>query len=629
MLDTIRNAVNSWIAKVFLGILLLCFALLWGVPELRESTGNDLLISGKSKIKVDTYRLALGDQTMRVSVASNLGRMLTPGEAQQYGIPQFVLNQLQQDVLFDEQARLMKIGVSKDGIARAIGADSFFHQQGGFNRNLFLNYLQQLRVSEADLVAYYATKEKRDQLVFGAVGGMKAPDVFYSALLTYQGETRTADYLVITPKELDAIGDPDQATLDKWFDAHKNEFRAPEYRKVTLMQMTAEELAKPQDISADEAQAYYNQNASRFIAPEKRTIQELRFNTRSEADSAAKKLSDGMSFDDLVKSQNQTLEKITKGPSAKTEFPSTIASDVFTLAKGSVSAVINDLQGPVIFRVVDVTPSAPIPFAEAESGIRQTLAQTNAAKAMRENHDAIENARFEGVSLQELSQQYKLRLQDITVDEKAETPEGQTLTDLPQQPILLDAIFQSTEGADMDPIALQGGGYLWYRVAMITPARDRTLDEVRQTAINGWKAEEIQRRLDEKATELAKELDSGKTIDELAETLNLQKQTARGLQRGSSAEVLGTDGVNAVFAGPKGHNGMAKGALADNRILYTVTESVEPLSTSAQSLAPEARKNIDMSIAEDLRLEMLQIASDEHPVKVNTNNYNQILNNLQ
>ncbi|WP_342346366.1 SurA N-terminal domain-containing protein [Bartonella apis] len=113
MLDTIRSAVNSWVAKVFLGLLVLCFVLLWGVPELRRTSGHDLFISGKSTIKADTYKLALRDQTMRFSVANHLPRLLSEGEAQQYGIPQLVLAQLQQDVLLDEQARLMKIGVSK------------------------------------------------------------------------------------------------------------------------------------------------------------------------------------------------------------------------------------------------------------------------------------------------------------------------------------------------------------------------------------------------------------------------------------------------------------------------------------------------------------------------------------
>lgn len=629
MLDTIRNAVNSWVAKVFLGFLVLCFVLLWGVPELRKSTGHDLFISGKSAIKASTYRLALNDQTMRFSVANQLPRLLTASEAKQYGIPQFVLGQLQQDVLFDEQARLMKIGISKDGIAKAIGSDRFFQQDGQFSLNLFKSYLAQLNIHEADFVDYFAAKEKRDQLVSSAIDGMKAPDVFYSAFQNYRGETRTADYLVITPKEAEKIKEPNEKDIENWFEAHKTLFRAPEYRQATLMQLDSAELVKPDDISIDEAKDYYKQNASRFIAPEERTAQILRFKTRQEADEAANKLNSGMTFDDLVTAEHKTLAEISKGPLVKTDFPSTIANDIFNLEENKVSSVINDLEGPVIIRVVAITPQRSLPFEKVEQNIRDTLAKNNAAKAMRDDHDAIENARFEGASLDELAKQYKLSLRSITVDAKGQTPEGKTLTDLPQQSLLIDSIFQATEGADLDPIAIQRGGYLWYRIDKVINERDKTLDEVKDKVVEGWKADETQKLLDEKVSSLDKELQDGKTLDDLARDLGITKQKAEGLKRGASSGALGVDAVNALFSGPKGHSGVAKAATSDQRIIYQVTQSVGPLGSDALYLEPEMKKNIDKMIGEDLRMEMLQIANETAPVQADTANLKAITNNLE
>ncbi|MDD9330561.1 MAG: SurA N-terminal domain-containing protein, partial [Bartonella sp.] len=123
MLKTMRNSVNSWFAKIFLSTLLLCFILLWSVPQLHTTNKKELLTSGKSTITVDTYHLALADQSLRLALTSHLGRTFTLDEIQRYKIPFFVLNQLQQDVLFDEQARKMKINLSKDMIARIIGND--------------------------------------------------------------------------------------------------------------------------------------------------------------------------------------------------------------------------------------------------------------------------------------------------------------------------------------------------------------------------------------------------------------------------------------------------------------------------------------------------------------------------
>ena len=629
MLDTIRSAVNSWVAKVFLGLLVLCFVLLWGVPELRRTSGHDLFISGKSTIKADTYKLALRDQTMRFSVANRLPRLLSEGEAQQYGIPQLVLAQLQQDVLLDEQARLMKIGVSKDGIARAIGADRFFQQEGHFDRNLFNSYLRQLNIREGDFVDYFAGKEVRDQIIYPSTDGMKAPDAFYAALKNYRGETRSVDYLVISPKEAGKLKEPTADDLQKWFDSHISEFHAPEYRQVTLMEMTPDSLIKPADVSTDEAKEYYTANASRFVSPEERTVEILRFKTREEADNASAKLGKGMTFEELVNSEHKTLKDITKGPAPKTGFSSTIASDIFGLDLNKVSDVINDLEGPVIMRVVNITPQGPVPFEKAEQNIRETLAKNNAAKAMRDDHDAIENARFEGVSLDELAQQYKLKLRKITVDSKAQAPDGQAVADLPQQSILVDGIFQAAEGADLDPIAIQGGGYLWYRVDKVINARDKALDEVKDKVIEGWKADELQKVLDDKASQLETELNNHKTLDDLAKELGVTKKTAHGLKRGGSDEVLGADGVNAAFSGPKGHTGVSKASNSNQRIVYLVTESVQPLNTDANSLEPDIKENIDAMMATDLRMEMLQLANEMAPVKADTQNLKTITNSLQ
>ncbi|AQT44631.1 peptidyl-prolyl cis-trans isomerase D [Bartonella apihabitans] len=629
MLDTIRSAVNSWIAKVFLGLLVLCFVLLWGVPELRRTSGHDLFTSGKSTIKANTYRLALQDQIKLFASTNQLPRLLSEAEAKQYGLPQMALSQLQQDVLLDEQVRLMKIGVSKDGIARAIGADRFFQQQGQFDRTIFLSYLKQEGLPEADFIDYLAGKEKRNQLVYSAVNDMAAPDVFYSALLNYRNETRSVDYLLVTKKEIGEIKAPTSEQLQKSFDAHKAEFHAPEYRQVTLMEMTPESLLKPADISEDEIKDYYTRNASRFMSPEERTVQILRFKTRQEADNASAKLRDGKTFEDLVSEEHKTLEDITKGPAAKTGFSSTIARDIFELELNKVSDVINDLEGPVIMRVVKITPQGPTPLEKAEPDIRNRLAKENAANAMRDNHDAIENARFEGASLDELAKQYKLDLRKVTIDSKAQTPDGKAVADLPQQSMLVDNIFQATEGADLDPIAIKGGGYLWYRVDKIVDSRDQTLDEVKDKVVALWKAGETQRLLDEKASKLEQELKDHKTLDDLARELGVAKKTARGLKRGGSDEVLGADGINAAFSGPKGHSGVSKAADKDQRIVYLVTESVQPLNIDPKSLEPQLKTNIDAMVGADLGLAILELANAKAPVKANIANLKAITNNLQ
>ncbi|MET3560453.1 peptidyl-prolyl cis-trans isomerase D [Bartonella japonica] len=629
MLDIIRNATASWISKVFLAILLLCFILLWGIPQLHTKSERDLITSGKSTVTIDHYRLALADQSVRLAFASRLGRMFTENEMQQYKIPAFVFRQLQQDALLDEQARKMKISLSKDAIARILGDDDMLQTNGTFDQNVFRNYLQHLRINESNFLHYYTQKEKRNQLISASLSGMKAPDLFYKALTLYQEETRVADYLVIDLKEKKTISDPDQEILQKWFETHQNEFRTPEYRTVSLLSMASTDILKPNDISIDEAKAYYDQNTSRFETPEKRTIEELRFPTRDAADNAAKRIADGLSFDELVKAEKKTLNDIKKGPLTERELPPKLASEIFELKQGQISGVINDLQGPVIIRVTNIEPSISVPFEKVEEDIRQTLAQNRAMDDIRNNYTAIENARFEGASLKELADQYKLSLRTITIDNTGKTIEGKIIADLPQKDILLNAIYQSNEGVDLDPLSLQKGGYIWYKVDKIIPARDKTLEEAKQDVVSQWKSEEIQRLLDEKAKNALKQLNEGKSLVSLAHELGTIKQTTQALRRRDSSEILGDEGIKTLFSNPKNHYGIIKGPIATNRIVYQIKTVTIPENTTHHTLSSDIRTNIDMMIKEDVKLEMLQVANKEHPLKINSTLYNQILNNLQ
>ncbi|WP_254472675.1 peptidyl-prolyl cis-trans isomerase [Bartonella sp. B1098] len=629
MLDVIRSATNSWISRVFLAILLLCFILLWGIPQLHTKSERDLITSGKSIVTIDDYRLALADQSARLAQAAHLGRMFTPNEMQQYQIPAFVFNQLQQNVLLDEQVRKMKISLSKDTIAHTIGSDKMFQINGTFDKNLFYNYLQHLRISESAFLNYYTKQEKRNQLIAALLSDMKAPDLFYKALALYQGEMRNADYLVIDLKGKQTIADPDHETLQKWFETHQSEFRAPEYRIVSLLSMELNDFVKPNDISIDEAKAYYTQNASRFVTPETRIFEELRFPTREEADKAAKKIADGLRFDELVKTEKKTLKDIKKGPLAENELPPHLASEIFELKQGQVSSVINDLQGPVLIRVTHIEPASSLPFEKVEENIRQTLAKNRAADEIRGNYVAIENARFEGASFKELADQYKLTLRTITLDRTGKTLEGTVLTDLPQKDTLLNAIYQSNEGVDLDPLSFQNGEYLWYKVDKIIPARDKTLEEAKIDVLSQWKNEEIQRLLDEKAQNALKQLMEGKSFVALAQTLGVTKQTTPLLRRQDPSEVLGVEGIKTLFSGPQGHYGIIKGPVTTNRIVYQIKSVTMPKDITPHTLSPEVRVNIDMMIREDLKLEILQIANQEHPSEINSKNYNQIFNTLQ
>lgn len=623
MLDKLRNAAKSWTLKIFLGIVLVSFVI-WEIPAaLRYQGGNNLLVSGKSVITPQNYQSALNDIIGRNSYS--MGRYLTQEEVTQFRIPQIVLQRMYSDVLLDEEGRQMKIGASENSIISLLGRDPLFKGVNGqFDKERFIAYTQQMRLAQNDIFSALDRQARRDQLALGVLGGIKAPDALYSAALLYQRETRTIDYLELTPALIGKIADPDEATLTGWFEDNKSRFRAPEYRKISYMRMSVEDIARPQDVTEDAVKAFYEQNRDRYGTPEKRTIELLRFDTRAEADAAAAELAAGTSFDRLAAEKKQTLASIRKGPLTKAELPAFMASDVFAPAKGAVSAVINDLEGPVIARVVDIQPVQLKPLDKVQEEIRREIAENNAAATLRANQKRIEEARFEGATLKELAAEYGLKVKETTIDANGRMPDGKIAEDLPDPAMLVPYAFRSAEGVDTDPLT-SDDGYLWYHVDRVIASHERPLDTARSEAITAWKEQETQRLLDEKAAAVKKELDNNVSMQTVAAQNSLSIATERGIQRVKVSAAIGKEATIAAFSGPEGTTGIAPGPDGQSRIVFKVTGVAEPLNTGAQSLQQNEREEISAGFRDDLIQQMVTFGQSAHPVQINAELYQRML----
>ncbi|RCL01270.1 MAG: peptidyl-prolyl cis-trans isomerase D [Candidatus Tokpelaia sp. JSC085] len=624
MLNQLRSSAKSWAVKIFLGIVLACF-ILWEIPSMLQNKGdNTFLRSGQSVIKAQTYLLALHDTLIRNADA--IGHHLTQSEIKKFSIPQRVFSRMYSDILLDEQVRLMKISASNVSTARLLERDPLLKTMDGqFDKGRFIDYVQKIHTTQADLFRYINNQAKRDQVIAASTNRLQAPDTFYSAVLLFQQETRAVNYLELTPSFIGKIPNPNKEILEHWFEKNNNHFRTPEYRQITYMHMFTEKLARPQDISEEAIKAFYEHNRERYHTPERRTIELLRFKNREEADSAAEKLAAGQAFEELVIGEKKTLKEIRHGPLKKSEIPILIASNVFGLEKGAISGVINDIQGPVIIRVIDIQRAMSLSLSTVRETIRNEIAYKVAANLLHENRKKIENARFEGATLKELASEYDLIAHEITIDANAQTPDGTKLADLPDPVIFLPAVFQSMAGVDADPLDL-GNGYLWFHLERIIASSERTLDQVGDAASALWKEQQIQHLLDEKATEMKKALDHGMTIEEIANQYGLETNTERELRRDHISKKLGKTATTAVFSGACGTNHIASGADGKSRIIFKITDVTDPLDTKeAQSLSTYERNSISEHLRDDLTALLVSASEKIHPVWINNALYNHLL----
>src|SRR5919197_1237584 len=201
MLDALRTAAGTWVAKLLLFMLVVSFAI-WGISG-RMITGfgsPHVLEAGGTAVSMKDYRLAYDRQIQMLS--QQFGTRLTRDQAKALGLDQQVLAQLVAGAVLDEQARKLGLGVSKDRLAELARQDPAFRgPDGRFDRQQFEETLRRAGMSAEDYLKNRKQSAVRQQILEAISDGLNAPAAFLQAVALYRGENRTVDYVPV-PRSL-------------------------------------------------------------------------------------------------------------------------------------------------------------------------------------------------------------------------------------------------------------------------------------------------------------------------------------------------------------------------------------------------------------------------------------------
>lgn len=618
MLNSMRTAAGSWVAKLFFVVLVVSFAG-WGISGRIEGGfgSNSVLKVGDTSVSMNEYRLAYDRQ---VSVLSQqYGQRLTRQQSTALGVDQRVLSQLVADAVLDEQARRLGLGISTTRIADLTRQDPAFHGANGqFDRNQFDYVLRQVGMKPEEYMRNREQTAVRQQIVEATTDGMKVPNTFLKAVALYRGEDRTVEYITMPQSLVEPIEDPSPSTLQAWFDKNKKNYAAPEYRKIAYVRLEPQDIADPSAINDEQVKKDYDAHIKNYTTPEKRTIEQIVFKDDAAAKAGLASIEGGATFDDVAKSQSKTEADTKLGTLAKSEIPDQkIADAAFSLKVNEISPVVEGSFGPVLLRVTSITPEVVKPLSEVSDEIRKALALNEANRDLLDVHDAWEDARAGGATMQEAADKLKLKVVTVdAIDRNGEAPDGKVIKGLPESEQLIKDAFESEKGIENDPITTKDEGFIYYEVQDVKPAHDRTLDEVRSKVVADWKAQEAASRLGAKATEMEKKAKAGTSLDDIANELKLEKETKRGVKRGSNDPDLGQDGVAAVFGVGQGGIGLFSGPDDKSQVLFKVTEVFEPAGAGADSIDEQNQKMLAEGMTNDLLDELVNKLQAEYGVTV-------------
>lgn len=613
MLESLRKNSGGLVAKIFIGLIAISFAI-WGVGDMfRGGSPRDLARVGDTAIDVEVFRQLYQERLQQLG--SRIGRSITPDQARAMGLDRQLLGEVISETALDERAKELGLRIDDQTLLARIHANPAFQgADGNFDPNRFYETLRNAGFSEARYVDAERRLVLRQQIGRALTGGTEAPEVLRDALRRFQNEERAVQFVELGQDQAGDIPAPSQAEIEAYFKENAAAFRAPEYRKLIVLALTPESIADEIEISDKEVKETYENIRNRLGKPERREIDQIVVNDEEQAKAIADRLASGATFDEIAKERKLEPKDVSLGLVSRAQIlDEPVADSVFALPVGEVSKPIKGRFGTVFARVNKIEPGQQPSFEEMADTIRRDLALRRARSVILDRHDKIEDERAAGSRLGEIAGKVGAKSFNIdAIDRSGRGPDGKPIENVPGLQAVLEEAFVTDPGVEADPVEIgQNGGYAWFEVLEVTPSRDRTLEEARPRVEERWREEQVAKRLAERAEGIKAKLDAGESFETAA--LGLAVQTREKIKRGGNVEGLGRGAIGAIFETAEGRSGTAIKEDGTGRVVFRVTSVNVPAGEPDQELVAD----LNLGIQDDILVQYVMNLQNRLGVQVN------------
>ncbi len=614
---------------VLFGLLILSFGL-WGIQDYITSSSEPDEIAD-----VDGTAIALADYENRLQIESRQFQQrtrepLTREMLLATGIAQRAMRVLVERALLDRLSQDLGLAVAPEQVLERIAQQRQFQDaKGSFDQNRYLALLQSSGIRPEQYEAEVRADLERQYILSSLIYGAQMPDSGSERIFGWRQEERTLSYASVPAPAADSLEAPDEATLKALYEDRKASFRAPEYRRVTLLHITPDAFLDSVEVSDQELADAVAAQQDSFGSPELRSWRQVIFQSEADAAAAKAEIEAGKSLADASSAHKGSAPAaLPLQPKTRVEglLPQ-LADAVFGDSKAGDIVLARTPLGWHVIEITEVVPHAAAAPETVEATVRNDLKMEKAVDAMVAFVNEVDSELSTGATLDEAASQLALNLRTIeAIDRRGNGKDGQPVADLPDPQDFLGLVFDSDSGVDSLLQEAKDGSFFAFRVDEIMPAADRPFADVEQQVLAVWRTEEAQRLALADAEALAEKIKAGEmTFEAAAQSLGQPVLSAPTMSRVKTPPQLQTmpELVRAAFQHPKGEPFAVKAG--NGAVLAEVTGITEVGPDSDE----EGYKTLQSALNRDMREDLLAgfIASLEtvYPVRYNGDALDQAL----
>ena len=607
MLDLLRRNASGPFGLTLIILLVLAFSV-WGIGDIfRNYDVGTLARIGDREVDSQEFLFRYNREINRIS--NELERFVSNEEARDSGIDIQILTNLLVEKTLNSSADEMKLRPSDNSLTERLkNTSSFRNAFNQFDKNVFNQVLRQNGITEDLFFSMERDSIAQAQIYRALFENLNISKEFSNLIHRFQNEDRSVDYLVLNTntENVDPYEINNQELLS-YYNNNKDNYKSESKRDFTLLTLLKSEISSLIEVEEEIIKEIYENNLSDYETPEKRTYYVIPFNSSEEVNSALNNFKENTDINNIIVSRGLSVEDVLQSSISLEEgLNEAISNKAFEVDKNILAGPVQGPFGPTLIYVTKIESSLKKTFLEVKEKIEQDYKSEETQDKIYEIYNVIEDQRAAGLTFEEIALENNLKLSQYSSVNDNGSNFSNSDIDLALRNLIIETIFDSDIGLEMDPLEDQNGNVVFIRVDNIDEETilnfDNVQNEVRSDIINQRQKKDLEDISFQYLNDINNNINN---LEQIADNLNVAILKRDNLSRYSFDEVFSRSAIEEIFKTNVNKAFKANVGIGDSIIIGMVTK------ISIQEQKESDIEALNQRNEDNLKNELLIILSEE------------------
>ncbi|HEV2986564.1 MAG TPA: SurA N-terminal domain-containing protein [Vicinamibacterales bacterium] len=541
---------RDWL-KWSLGLVCVAFVLFY-IPDFLRGSGADAA-SSDTIAKVEGHEITAGEfrrtyQAQLQAYRSAYGANMNDQLLKQLGIEQQILQQMVDERAALAEAERLGIDVSDEEVRQRIFSMPAFQENGGFIGEQ--RYQQLLRMQRPPMMPSEFEANVRhgltvEKLRASLTDWLAVPEKELEQEYRRRNDKVKLAVVTFTADSFRAQATASDADVAGYFDAHKEDFRIPEKRKIRYLLIDVEAMRTKVVVPAADIEKAYNSSIEQYTTPEQVRASHILLKTEGKDDAAVKAKAEeilkqakaGADFSELARKNSEDEQSAKSGGDLDyfgrgrmvPEFDQT----VFAMQPGQISDLVKTQYGYHVIKLVDKKSAATRPLTEVRQQLSDQLAYERAQAQAADLAAKLEKQITKAADLDKVG-----KAEGLAVQESGFFARDEPILGLGPAPEAANKAFEMKPGDEVGPLRASRGFVFESLVTKQDPYVPK-LEEVKERVRDEVVKQKARDLSNKKAAEIAAKLKAAPDFEKAAKAAGLEAKTTDLIARDAPIPDLG------------------------------------------------------------------------------------------